>query len=219
MLGCLRSCLGKLAALVVIVALAWAGTLAFPEAVPTVRAWFTGEEPADEEEGGPSPRLAESTLERFEAFRAGAGEGSLSLGQDEISAVVRFSFPGILPPGVKDPRVEMADGKLELSARVATADFPDIGSLREVVGFLPDTVEIRMRGSLLPFDDERGALHVDRIRAMGIPLPDHFTPKILETLGRRHERGLPADAMLVPLPDGIASAYILRDSLVLVGDE
>lgn len=202
--------------LVLLLGVGYAGLRTIPGALPTVESWL-GRIVGDADSAqSPSPDLAESTLERVEAFGTEEHPSQLSLGDVELSSVVRFSLPGILPQGVTEPGVRLDDGRLLLSARVATADLPDIPSLGDAIGVLPDTIDIRIRASLLPFDDERVALHVDRVRAMGVPLPDRFTPKILEALGRTDATGLPPDAILVPLPKGIGSAYILRDSLVLV---
>lgn len=184
-----------------------------PSWLPELEQWIRGDEVA--EESRPTPELAEETLDRFESFRAGEAGDRLSLGGAAISSVIRFALPGIVPPGVHDPLVELRDGRVILSARVATDAFPEFPSLREVVGVLPDTVDILMRGSLLPFEERQSALHVDAVQAMRIPLPNRFIPRILETLGRQDRRGLPPDAMVIHLPEGLEQAYVLRDSLIL----
>jgi hypothetical protein len=51
-----------------------------------------------------------------------------------------------------------------------------------------------------------------------VPLPSRTIPGILRALGRVHREGLPPDALAVPLPGGLASAYVEEDSLVLVAD-
>ncbi|MGD2069701.1 MAG: hypothetical protein PVI57_13590 [Gemmatimonadota bacterium] len=214
MVGCLKGCLGKVVGLALLVGAGVAVVLWGPELEPRVRAWL-GEEVVEE---GPTPELAEATLDRFEVLRSGEGPDRLSLGDRELSSVIRYSLPGILPPGVDEPSVELRDGKVHLRARVALGAFPELPSLDDVIGVLPDTVEIRMRGSLLPFDQERAALHVDGVQAMRVPLPDRFIPEILAALGRQDRPGLPPDAMMIPLPQGLESAYVLRDSLVLVAD-
>lgn len=220
MRGCLKSCVGRTFGLVLLCGALYAAYRFGPQILPPgisteVSGWFRG---ADEERPLPSADLAESTLDRVETLRAGEGGERLTLGPLELSSVVRYALPGIVPSGVTEPTVEMDDGKLVLSARVATDAFPELPSLRRVVGLLPDTVVIEMRGSLLPFDDENAAFHVDGVQAGGVPLPDRFVPEILEALGRRDTLGLPRDAIAVPLPDGLDSVYVLRDSLVLVAD-
>ena len=49
---------------------------------------------------GPSPELADSTLARFERFRDGKSGDRMSFGGTELSSVLRYALPGIVPPGV-----------------------------------------------------------------------------------------------------------------------
>ena len=167
----------------------------------------------------PSPGLAEATLDRLEVFRrGGAGEERLVLGGPELSSVVRYALPGILPPGVEEPTVAFREDDLLLSARVAVAAFPDLPALDEVLGLLPDTVTIEMRANLFPFGTGRSALHVESVEASQIPLPSRMVPGILAALGRRDVEGLPRDALVVPLPDGVGSAFVEGGRLILVAE-
>lgn len=220
MSGCFKSCLGRGLVLVFLVAVAYAGFRWGPTVFPRIEAVLAGERAEAPAETGPetSPDVAEATLDRFDRFRAGEGSERLVLGAGELSSVVRYALPGILPAGVDDPAVEMEQGRLVLSARVATEAVPDRVGLREVIGFLPDTVDIQMRGTLVPFDDVHAALQVDRISAAGIPLPSRFVPPILGAMGRKDRATLADDAMLIPLPQGLRTAYVLQDSLVLVAE-
>jgi hypothetical protein len=209
----LRSCVGRLLILAVLAAAGAAVWWNYPQLLDRVRG-FRGQEQAAEAVA--SPELADATLDRFEAFQAGSQGSEMKLGDAELSSLVRYSLPGVLPPGVEDPSVRVIDGRLHLAARVSLDALPDVPALREVVGLLPDTVPVEIRGTLAPFEAERAALHVDRIEASRIPLPARYIPEILSALGRAHTQNLPADALLVPLPRGLESAYVLRDSLVLV---
>lgn len=209
MLGCLRSCVGKTALLVLLAGAAYAGWRWGP-----VQSWLGG----TGEEVEASPELAEATLDRYEAFQAGTGPDRLSVGGAELASVLRFSLPGLLPPGVSEPSVELEDGRVRVSARVAVAQVPRLRDLDEVVGLLPDTVTLAMRGTLTPLDGPGVALVVEEVTAARIPVPRRMIPDILTALGRTDRPGLPPDAMVVPLPEGLRSAYILRDSLILVAD-
>jgi hypothetical protein len=160
--------------------------------------------------------LSDRTLERFEAFRRGEGNEQLVLGSVEIESILKFGVPQMIPPGVQDPSVSMKDGVIEVGGSVAVASFPRLPDLGAVIGFLPDTVHVEVEGTLSPLNEHRSALIVHQVRALGIPLPDRMITEILGAFGRQSIKDLPADAMPVPLPDGIDSAYILRDSLVLV---
>jgi hypothetical protein len=160
--------------------------------------------------------LSDHTLERFEAFRRGEGEGRLVLGSLEIESVLLYGVPQMIPPGVEAPSVRMKDGVIEVSGDVSVASFPRLPDLGGVIGFLPDTVRVEVKGTLAPLNAQRSALVVHKVSALGIPLPDRMITDILAAFGRQPIDDLPSDAMPLPLPDGIESAYILRDSLVLV---
>lgn len=227
--GCLKGCLGRtisLVALVVAGVVAWQYAPSdWRERVDGLRAEVVelagglggGEEPSDDVGPAATPELAETTLDRIERFRAGsAPDDRLLLGEAEVSSLIRHAFPGIVPSGVTDPVVEMRDGRLILSARVAVSAFPQLPSLEEVVGLLPDTVPIRMDGSLGGQGASTATLYVDDVQAARVPLPDRFIPRILEALGRQDREGLPSNAMLVPLPQGLRTAFVRQDSLVLV---
>lgn len=166
----------------------------------------------------PSPELADSTLDRFEAFRNGETGSELRLGDAELSSVVRYALPGALPPGVEEPSISLRDGRVHLGARLALAALPELPSLRDVLPLLPDTLRVEVRGTLAPFQDRRAALHVDRVEAARIPLPARLIPDILTALGRPDVEDLPRHALAIPLPQGLKGAFVLRDSLVLVAN-
>lgn len=225
--GCFKGCVGRI---VTLAALAVAAVVAWRYAPPDWRertdelrarvVELAGGASSDESaESAATPELAESTLDRIERFRAGsAADDQMLLGGAEVSSIVRFALPGILPSGVTEPSVTMRGGRIILSARVAVTDFPELPSLEEIVGLLPDTVPIRMGGALGPRDESTSILYVDDVQAARIPIPDRFIPEILRALGREDREGLPPHAMLVPLPQGLRAVYVRRDSLVLVAD-
>lgn len=219
MVGCMKGCVSTVGLVVVTLAVGYAGwrwggpVFAQMERVAGVEVSRPeGSPPA------PSAATAEETMDRFEAFRTGGEGDRLRLEGHELSSVLQFSVPGIVPPGVHDPTVRLADGGVTLSARVSVDAFPDMPALDEVAGLLPDTVDLVLRGVLLPFDDGHAALNVERIEASRIPLPGRMIPGILRALGRRDREGLPATALAIPLPQGLASAYVEEDRLVLVSD-
>ena len=215
--GCLKSCLGKIVLAVLLVVAAYAGWRWGPAVFPQVTTLFSSGD--DTPALTTSPELAEATMDRFEALRRGDVGGQLALSASEIESVIRYSVPGIIPARIGEPRIEMADGVVTLKARVAIDAFPRMPDLNAVLGFLPDTLEVSFEGVLAPLDDDRwDALVIHGMQAGFIPLPDRMIPEILEAMGREYVGGLPDDAIAIPLPDGLKSAYILRDSLVLVSD-
>jgi hypothetical protein len=217
MKGCLRGCLGSLGLGVVVLAAAWGGWRWGPDVFPRLGEWVGAATSTPEApDRVPSAGLAEATLDRVEAFRAPEGVGDrLELDGVELSSVIRYALPGIIPPGVDSPGVEVEAGKVYLSARVAIAAFPDLPAVDEIVGLLPDTVDIELRGTVVPFGDGVSALHVERVEAERIPLPSRIIPGILRALGRRDRDGLPPGSMAVPLPTGLDRAFVEGDRLVL----
>lgn len=216
-IGRLKSCLGKIVLALLLVMTAYAGWRWGHVFFPQITALFSSEEAALSETV--SPEIAEATMDRFEALRRGEIEGRLSLSAGEIESVLRYSVPGLILAGIVEPRIEMADGVITLRARVAVETFPEMPDLDAVLGFLPDTLAVSFEGALAPLDDERwDALVIHDIRAGIIPLPDRMIPEILQAMGREYVGGLADDALAIPLPDGIESAYIVQDSLVLVSD-
>ena len=205
-------------AVVVLVAAAYAGWRWGPAVFPTVERWLGRDEVAGLEVTDASPELADATLDRLERFRAGEGPPVLALGDAELSSLVRYALPGLVPPGVERPSVRLVDGRVLLTARVAVNAFPDLPALDQVLGLLPDTVDLLMDGTLGAWGRENLALTIHRVEASGIPLPDRMIPRVLAAMGRRDREGLPPDAMVVPLPEGLASASVRSDSLVLVAD-
>jgi hypothetical protein len=217
--GCLKGCVGRVAAVTVLLAAgAYAGWRWGSDVFPGLERIVRGGPAEAEEAPFPSPELAEATLGRFERFR-GADEAQLVLGDAELSSLVRYSLPGILPAGVTEPAVELSEGQIFLSAEVALESFPELRLPEEVRGLLPDTVPIRIGGSLGPGNGSNAMLYVDEVRAGPLPpLPDRFIPPILSALGREDRDALPPNALMVPLPEGLRRVYVRRDSLVLEAD-
>lgn len=214
MLGLMK----KVGIVVVLVAVAYAGfrwgDLVFPRIDHLLGRSATLSEAGAQRE--PSQELADSTLVRFERFRDGKSGNRTSFGSTELSSVLRYALPGIVPPGVTQPTVELENGRVHASARVAVGAFPRLPHLDQVVGILPDTVLVEMRGSLVRVDQEHLAFLVDQVQVAHIPLPKRMTSDVLDGLGADRQKNLPKDALMVPLPDGLESAFVQRDSLVLL---
>ena len=216
--GCLKGCLGRAWVSGLLLAVAFAGWRWGPAVFPGMQGWFAEDEGAVEVL--PSPELADAALDRFERFRRGEMGAQLSLSATDVVSVIRYSATGLLPDGVSDLDVEFRDGRVILTARVSVDAFPGLPTLDGILGFLPDTVSISVAGALAPLDEDRISLVVHGVRAsfIPVPLPDGMIPRILTALGRTGGAGLPEDALVFPMPDGVRSAHVLRDRLILVKD-
>lgn len=218
MRGCLKGCLGSVGLLVVVTAVAYAGWRWGDPIFPGLER-LSGVPTAEglESDAPPSPDIAQATLDRYEAFQAGRAGERAEFESYELTSVLRYALPGVLPPGVGQPDVRLRDDRVHLTGRMAVSAFPDLPSFDEVVGLLPDTVDLAVRGTVLPFDDGHVAFQVDRIEASRVPLPGRMIPGVLRALGRTDREGLPETALLVPMPEGVERVFVAGDRLVLLG--
>lgn len=162
-----------------------------------------------------TPELADRAHEKIEALRNGS-TARVALSAVELESLVLYRYEGALPGFLGSPRIELEDDGLRLRVRLPVDKLPNVEALGEAAAFLPDTADLTVSGRLLPLDTGRVALAVDEVTAQRIPLPGRLVPGALERIGRRDEAGLPPNAIALPLPPGVAAAYVRRDSLVLL---
>lgn len=169
-----------------------------------------------EADGPPvTPETAARASAKIAEFRD-SKDVELSLESWEVSSLLRYRTPGILPAGVLEPGVAFAGDRIEVSARVLPADIPDLPRLGGIRGLLPDTVDVLVVGSLLPSDEKGTLLLVESAELQGWPVPEGSLPEILAALGRQPPPGAPASAVLIPSWGGLKGAYIEDGRLVLV---
>lgn len=207
-MGCLKS----LAGLVLVMVLA---VFLFLNRDRISTAWQDLRGGKEETELGPSPELAEIAQNKLAGLKAGESE-AVALSENEIQSLLQYRYRQLLPAFVDSPRVKLEDGKIVVQARVPVERLPQLNELGEAAGFLPDTAEVGVTGTVLPLRAGRVALGVDQVRAARIPLPKRLVPGALRKLGRKDEPGLPADALALPLPPGADAAYVRGDSLVFL---
>lgn len=214
-MGCLR----RIVLLLFLGVAAWAGWRWGGHIFPEVEVWVRdavaryrgggGEAPAAD------PRVASEAMERYHALVSGGASDSLLLRGVEVTSTLQYSVPDFIPSGLDDPRIRFQDGRAILTVSVALAAFPRFPELDGILEILPDTVPLELRGGLEPLNDREVALRIDAVEASRIPVPRRLYPQILEALGREERPGLAPDAVAVPLPPGVSSAYIADDRLVL----
>jgi len=155
---------------------------------------------------------AEAKIEEFQVSE----EPELRLESAEVSSLLRYSIPGIVPSGVLDPTVSFVGNRLEIRARVMPARISDLPHLGGVAGILPDTVDVVVKGSLGVFGDEVSVLVVGGVELQGWPIPAAAVPEILAALGHQPPPDAPASAVPVPALSGLRAAHIEDGKLVLV---
>lgn len=175
-----------------------------------------GDGPAIVVEGvGPSEELGQQALGRIEELLEGNGD-ELELSGPELTSILRYARPDLVPDGLSEPSVRLVEGRAHTAADVALAQFPGLRDLGPVTGILPDTVTLELQGSVMGFGDRSAALVVQGIEIAGVPLPRQVIPEVVRAFRRADRPGLPDEALVVTLPEGIQSAHVVGDRLVLV---
>jgi hypothetical protein len=205
-----RGCVGRVVALFVLLVVL-AGAWLFRDRLRDAWRAFRGEDQA----AVPTPELADSAEAKLRSL-ADAGTPSVALSALELQSLLLYRYRGIFPAFLDSPTVELEDDRVRLRARVPVDKLPSVDGLGDVAAFLPDTTELRLDGRLLPLDTGRVAFGIDEVSASRVPLPQRIVHGALARLGRVDEAGLPRDAVAVPLPPGVAAAYVRGDSLHLL---
>ncbi len=165
------------------------------------------------------PRVTAETAARvtarIEEFQV-SEEVELRLESSEVSSLLRYSIPGVIPTGVLDPSVSFDGDRMEIRARVLPAAISDLPQLGGIAAILPDTVDVVVEGTIALFGDEGSVLVVEGIEVQGWPIPAGTVPEILAALGHEPPPGAPASAVVVPALKGLKGAYIEDGELVVV---
>lgn len=164
-----------------------------------------------------SPAVADAAWDRYERFRTTGGPGEVLFDSAELTSLVRYRALERLPRGVDEVEVEMSEGRLDVRMDIARDQIPDFPDLRELDALVSDTVTVRMVGTVIPSRGTGAAVLIDRLEVARLPLPRRVVPTVLSALGREPAPGLPEEAIEIPLPPGITSAYVDGDHLVLTG--
>lgn len=205
--GCFGGCLGRVVALVFL-------------AIIVIAAWRFGPGLVKEVGFGPqgieevSPEVGALAMDRYSEL-AGATADSASFSGPELESILRFHALTVLPPGVTDPTVDIRDGELRIGVRVSLALLPSIPELERIRHLLPDSVPVEFRGSVVPLEGARSALIIRRIDVAAIPIPRRFHGPVAAALDPARPEGLPEESITFALPDGIQSAEIHGDELVV----
>lgn len=169
-----------------------------------------------------TPELAQRAMDRLRHFRDGKAGFRLSLGSDDVTALLRHGLPGVLPMGLTNPLVTFEGERVRVEARLATEHFVARKALVAVLGVLPDTVPVEVVGRLEDGDDFlRFVVH--EARAGLVPLPSAALAAIASELARPSGSAFAATGEVPSLamrrPIGISLAEVVDGRLVLRRDE
>lgn len=203
-------CFGRIVGLLILLGVLWAAWALGPSFAES-RGWIRADETTAE---APSQAIAEAAAARLSDLLEGRVE-RMSFTATELESLARFRFEEAWPLGVSDPQIELRDGEVYVSFRVASAWIPVLPELESIRGFFPDTVPIQLRGRILTLEGGDASVLVHRIDAASVPIPRRLFSVLLEPLRLSTRPGLPPEALLVPLPPGLSSVWIEGERLIL----
>ena len=165
-----------------------------------------------------SPELAARAEEKLNSLGQPGGTDRVALAESELQSLLVYRWSGFLPEDVVNPRLQLAGDQVTLEGGVSTARFGRVAELRDIVRFLPDTTALRAVASFIPVDSGSVALQVHELGAAGIPVPARLIPTVLRRFRGSPAPGAGPNSITVPLPAGIRSVYLTRDSMVFVAN-
>lgn len=208
-----RGCAGRLGCLAVILLLLAAGGAWL--ARDSVGGWM-----ADLELGGsaePSERLANEAEQKLDAIaRDGLGE-EVRFTEAELQSLLVFRAGPALPPGIEEPRIDVQDSIIVLSARLRPEQLEGFSTPDAIRSALSDSS--RVITGLFPVVERPGEVLV-RVRSLqmgSVVLPPIMLPAVVGSLERQ---GVPTSdgAILLRVPRDIAGVRIDGDDVVLEPD-
>lgn len=165
-----------------------------------------------------TPELAARVMDRLQHFRAGTSGPRLSLDSDDVTALLRHGLPGVLPSGLIDPVVTFDGDRVRVDARIVAADFVGRASLASVLGALPDTLRVDLRGRLNG-GGEYLSFEVDEAHAGPVPLPAAavaaIASKLTESSGPRMASTGDEPTFGIRRPSGFAAVDVRNGRLEL----
>lgn len=161
--------------------------------------------------------LAARTVDRLLLFRTGNSTSSMTLGAEEVTALLTGGLPGLLPRGVTNIAVHLQGGGIVLRADVITGAWSGAHRLRPWLVVLPDTVSAQLDGTIVRVG-RRLVFEATSARAQGVPLPEAVLDALVRELPTSFEASN-GPVLRVSLPDGIADVRIVDDRFVLYAAE
>lgn len=162
----------------------------------------------------PSEALARRAEEKLDLVAREGLHGELRLSEAELQSLLTYRSGPILPAGVEDPRIDVQDSIIVLSARLRPAEIEGLPTPEAIEGTLSDTS--RLITGILPEMGAPGEVLV-RVRSLQIGefvIPPFMLPAVVGGLGAQGLR-TSGGAVVVPVIRDVGDIRIEGDDLVL----
>lgn len=162
----------------------------------------------------PSERLARSAEDKINRLLRDGLKGPVRFSEVEIQSLLSYRASPLLPAGIEDPRVDVQDSVIIVSARVRPAELRD-GSVPDALrSMLADSS--RVMAVLLPSVERPGWLTV-KVRSLqigGLVVPAFMLPMIVQGLASEGFQ-TSGGAVLAPLPGEVGAVRIDGEDVVI----
>jgi hypothetical protein len=132
----------------------------------------------------------------------------------EFTSYLRFRMAGRFASDIELPAVTFAGEDVQVAGRFPKDRLPakEVG---RAMGFLPDTADVGVNGTLRTLAPGRAALKVSSASFAGFPIPRDRLNQVIDRVRGLDEPGLGEDEVAFQLPPGVGSARVENGQLVL----
>jgi hypothetical protein len=178
----------------------------------TIAGWLAGVEFGTG--SAPSERLAASAEAKTDRMVRDGVRSPVRFSEAELQSLLTFRAAPSLPQGIEEPRVDIQDSTIVLSALVRVDDLKEVDLPEALRSMMADTSRVTM--SLLPSVDRPGwlTLQMRNLQIGRFVVPTFMLPMIVEGMaleGLRTSGG----AFIAPLPGEVANIRIDGDDVVI----
>lgn len=162
----------------------------------------------------PSERLARSAEDKVDRLLRDGLKGPVRFSEAEIQSLLSYRASPLLPAGIEDPRVDVQDSVIIVSARVRPAELKDGSAPDALRSMLADSS--RVIAVLLPTVDRPGWLTVSvrHLQIGGFVVPAFMLPMLVEGLASEGFQ-TSGGAVLAPLPGEVGAVRIEGEDVVI----
>ena len=131
----------------------------------------------------------------------------------EFTSYLRFRMAGRFAPEIEMPSVAFQGDQVMVAGRYPTDRLPR--EFSRVAGFLPDTADVAVNGTLRTVAPGRAALKVGSASFARIPVPRERLNQVIDRLRGVDQSGLEQDEVAFQLFPGVGSARVENGILIL----
>ncbi len=161
----------------------------------------------------PSERVARSAEDRVNRLLRDGLKGPVRFSEVELQSLLTYRAAPLLPEGIEDPRVNVQDSVVMVSARIRPDQLRDVSAPDALRAMLADSS--RVIAVLLPSVDRPGRLKVS-VRSLqigGLVVPVFMLPMIVEGLASENFQ-TSGGAILAPIPGHVGAIRVEGDEVV-----